>query len=430
MKKHEKILVSVSLVFLFLAGSGILSAQTAQDKKAQFEEVFSQAEKLFASGNYRNAVERYFFASKLAQGPEDYSRVYFGMALSYYYLKDTTECERYIRHVLEVDPKRSVSVSLYPVGFVQMYDRIRGELKIAAPPAEEAEKVEPAFKPQPVSPPLEAAPRPQAAPPEAKPATPAQRSPVTPSLEIPKEKGLGGRLEVMAFGSSWSVNLIKGLFEDSVVEDFSTEIRRVITTDLRDVYKHHSLVPVASHFETDLAFNSSGPNTGLDLRYYSRGRAGSFSLGLSFEQTWMKLGINGTVKQYYTDGSSATATVEGSATASVFSTNLSFRWDFMPTNRVSPYFIVGLGWAPFTVDITETYTGTFDRGSVSEEITGTQIKALSDIAEENDFNIPDALLIVHAGFGLRVQVVAGLSGVVEASIWDGFLLRFGAAYRF
>jgi opacity protein-like surface antigen len=205
----------------------------------------------------------------------------------------------------------------------------------------------------------------------------------------------------------------------------------VMTDDLRSKYSHFSLVPLSSQYEQNLALDSSGPNYGLEIRYYSRGWAGSFSVGLSFEQTSMKLAITGTVKQNYKDGSYAEADVVGSATASVFSTNLSFRWDILPASRVTPYFVLGLGWAPFKADVNETYTGTFTSASGSQEsIENTKVKSVADIAADNDFTLPDAIFIVHLGFGLKVNIVYGLSGMVEAGLWDGFLLRFSVACRF
>lgn len=436
MKTNERKLAAVAALILLFLSAGGLRAQTTQEKKAQFEDVLGQAERLFSSGNYRNAVERFYYASKLAQMPSELSRVYLGMALSYFYLKDTSECEKSIKLLLGVDPKKTVSAAFYPISFVQMFERIRAGLGIPPPEQNETEQVQPPFKPAEPKPAVVAkAPpelEPRTTPPAAAPAvTPESRAAApaaVPAVEV--ETKPGGHFEVMAFGSSWSVNLIKGLFESSIVDDFSTEMRRVITNDLRDVYYHFSLVPVSTQFETDLAFNSSGPNYGLDIRYYMQGWGGSFSVGLSFEQTRMKLAIAGTVKQFYTDGSYAEATVEGSAEANIFSTNLSFRWDILPQGRVNPYFVLGLGWAPFGVTVTETYDGTFVRGAITEDIDGTQIKALKDIASENDFTIPDAIIIVHLGFGLKVRIVAGLSALAEAGVWDGFLLRFGVAYRF
>ncbi len=425
MKRHLRTIILASALLGLVVSVNGLWAQSSSDKKAQFEDVLDQANKLFDATNYRGAVERYYFATKLAQARPEFSRAYFGMALSYYFLKDDIECQRYIRLVFEVDPSKTISAAIYPAGFVHTFDRIRAELKIPAPQAKDVEQVEPQFKPAVVPPVTEAAPQPVTQP-------PATSQPVaqaeTPAVELPKRGG--GHFEVTAFGSSWSVNLIKGLFEDSIVDDFSTEMRRVITNDLRDVYHHFNLVPLASQFENNLSFNSSGPNYGLDIRYYSSGWGGSFSVGLSFEQTALKLAVSGTVKQSYSDGSSATATVEGSAEASIFSANLSFRWDILPTSRVSPYFLLGLGWAPFDVNITETYDGTFDRGSTHETITNTTVKALEDIASENDFNIPDAIIIVHMGLGLKVGIWEGLSGLAEVGIWDGFLMRLGVAYRF
>lgn len=432
MNTHKHFL-AVVLVLLAVLAQG-LPAQTSPERKAQFEEVLGQADKLFNSGNYRNAVERYFFASKLAQDRSEYSRVYFGLALSYFYLKETEQCERYIRMVLEVDPRRTVSAVFYPISFVQTFDRVRNELRLPAPGTADAEQVQPQLRPPVAKPAMEPAPQSATTTPAVK--MPAETAPISqpqaaaavPTVKTAARKG--GHFEVAAYGSSWSINLIKGLFESSVVDKFSTEIRRVISGDLRDKYGYYYLVPSASNYVSDLVFNSSGPNYGLDIRYYSQGWGGSFSLGLSFEQTRMKLAIQGTVKQYYQDNSYAEAEVEGSATASILSTNLSFRWDVLPTSRVSPFFILGFGWAPFSADITETYTGTFYRGGEQPAIEGTIVKSLADIASENDFNLPDAIVIVHVGLGLKVEVFSGFSLSAEAGLWDGFLLRFGGAFRF
>jgi hypothetical protein len=437
---NKKVVASVSLFVLLAASAAGLRGQTApdQDRKAKFEDVLGQAEKQFNAGNYRNAAERFFFASKLAADRSEFSRVYFGLALSYYYLKDTAQCEKYIKLVLEVDPRKVVTVVFYPISFVQAFDRIRNELHLPAPGPEEAERVEPEFKAPEPKPPAEAKPQIEISPPQA--AQPAEAAPAVqnppPAAPVPRvevARKPGGHFEAAVIVSSWSVNLVKGLFESSVVDKFSTEIRRVMSNDLRDVYGHYNLIPLTSQYGENLSFDSTGPNYGLDIRYYSSGWSGSFSIGLSFEQTRMKLAVLGTVSQEYTDTSnvhsSAEATVEGSATASVFSTNLSFRWDILPNSRVSPYFILGFGWAPFSADVTETYAGTFSRGGVEEHIEGTTIKSLADIASENDFDIPDAIVIVHLGLGLKANIYAGLSALVEAGLWDGFLLRFGVGYR-
>jgi len=425
---------AAAIIVLLSVSTVGLPAQTSQEKKAQYEEVLVQAEKQFNSGNYRNAVERYFFASKLAADRYEFSRVYFGLALSYFYMKDTDQCEKYIKMVLEVDPRRAVSVVFYPITFVQTFDRIRNGLHISAPGPGEAEQVQPQIRPPEVKPAVEANVRTETPTPEVKrPAEPVVVSQPPPAAAVPAVKVVekkGGHFEVAAYGSSWSVNVIKGLFESSVVDKFSTEIRRVVSNDLRDKYGYYYLIPNPANYESNLAFNSTGPNYGLDIRFYSKGWGGSFSLGLSFEQTRMKLAIQGTVKQYYQDSSYAEATVEGSATANIFSTNLSFRWEILPDSRVSPFFILGFGWAPFSADITETYNGTFYRGGEQRAIDGTTVKSLKDIASENDFDLPDAIVIVHVGLGLKVEIITGLSVSAEAGLWDGFLLRFGAAYRF
>jgi hypothetical protein len=435
---NQKLIACLAVfVLLALSAPGLL-AWSFQDQKAQFEDAMRQADKQYNSGYYRYAVEKYLAASKLAADRLDFSRAYFGQALSYFYLKDIFQSEKYIRMVLEVDPRKQISVIIHPISFVQSFERIRNEMNIPPPGVSDVEQVQaPATVPE-VQP--ETAPQAQkeAAPPETKPrvqpplapaAAPTTAPPVLPAT-VKVAVRPGGYVEVTALVSSWSINLIKGLFEDSIIDKFSIEIRKVISDDLRKKYYHYSLVPIST-YEKNLAFDSTGPNYGLELRYYSRGWGGSFSLGLSFEQTSMKLGVSGTVKQYYKDGSYAEADVEGSATASVFSTNVSFRWDMLPSGPVNPFFILGLGWAPFEADVTETYTGTFHPVSgAAESIADTTVTSVAEIASDNNFDLPDAFFIVHVGFGLKVRVYSGISALAEVGLWDGLLLRAGLAYRF
>ena len=435
---NQKLSACLSVFVVLALSAPGLRAGLFQDQKAQFEEAMRQADKQYNSGSYRYAVERYLAASKLAADRLDFSRAYFGQALSYFYLKDTFQYEKYIRMVLEVDPRKQISVIIHPISFVQAFERIRNEMNIPAPGVSDVEQVQaPTIVPE-VQP--EAAPQTQreAAPPEIRiqakpPLAPAVFPTTTPAVLPAAVKAAvrpGGYIEVTVLGSSWSIDLIKGLFEDSIVDKFSIEIRKVITDDLRKKYYHYSLVPIST-YEKNLVFDSTGPNYGLELRYYSRGWGGSFSLGLSFEQTSMKLGVTGTVKQYFKDGSYAEADVEGSATASVFSTNVSFRWDMLPSGPVNPFFILGLGWAPFKADVTETYTGTFHPASgAAESITSTTVTSVADIAADNDFDLPDAFFIVHVGLGFKVRVYSGISALAEVGLWDGLLLRAGLAYRF
>ena len=428
--KNEKLIACLAVFVLLALSAPGLRAGFFQDQQAQFEEAMRQADKQYNSGNYRYAVERYLAAAKLSADRLDFSRAYFGLALSHFYLKDTFQYEKYIKMVLEVDPRKQISVIIHPISFVQAFERIRNEMNIPAPSVSDVEQVQ--------APPTVPEVQPEAAPPEtrtqAKPPLAPAVVPTTAPAVLPTAVQAavrpGGYIEVTALGSSWSINLIKGLFEDSIVDKFSIEIRKVIADDLRKKYYHYSLVPISTH-EKNLAFDSTGPNYGLELRYYSRGWGGSFSLGLSFEQTSMKLGVSGTVKQYFKDGSYAEADVEGNATASVFSTNVSFRWDMLPNGPVNPFFILGLGWAPFEADVTETYTGTYHPVSgAAESIASTTITSVADIASDNDFDLPDAFFIVHVGFGLKVRVYSGISALAEVGLWDGLLLRAGLAYRF
>ena len=222
--KHtrRKLVAGLAILAFLMCSAARLRAQASQDQKTQFEEVLGQAEKQFNSGNYRSATERYFAAAKLTQDRSDYSRVYFGLALSYFYLKDTAQCERYIKMVLEVDPRKEVSAVFYPISFVQVFERIRNEMNIPALPPREVEQVKPENKVPETKQPEEVKAPPET-PPEKKPAAepaatttaPAATQNAAPAAMVPTVAAIerpGGHFEVAALVSSLSVNLINGLF--------------------------------------------------------------------------------------------------------------------------------------------------------------------------------------------------------------------------
>jgi len=177
-----------------------------------------------------------------------------------------------------------------------------------------------------------------------------------------------------------------------------------------------------------LVFDSEGKNYGAEIRFYPRGRRGSMSVGFSIEQTNITLYAKGPVTQNYTDGSSAT--VEGDAVVDTnpVTTHLSFRWDFVPSSRVTPYFIFGLGLGPLNGDVRYTYAGQYARGSQQLSVSGDWTESFDQLREDEDISL-DLMLMAHAAFGIKAEVLRGVILLAEAGFWDGLILRAGLAFR-
>jgi hypothetical protein len=243
---------------------------------------------------------------------------------------------------------------------------------------------------------------------------------------FPGVKDLAGKWEVEIHYGSWSLGPVKGLFESKIKDKLSEELRDDVSDKLR---KTHTLL-VQSNYEQTLTFDSGGSNFGLEFRFYPQGHEGSFSLGLSFEITNIKLRVAGPVKQEFSNGSYSQVESDGYLEAKPFTTNLSFCWDFKPSWRVSPYFVFGMGLASLNGNIGYSYTGNYYFNGAQEPVSDSEAKTFKEAEEEIDFNIPNIFPLLQISFGLRWEVHNGLTLRVEAGIWDGFVFRGGIAFRY
>jgi hypothetical protein len=383
-----------------------LCAQSAQDQENRALGYLVQADDQYSKGNYDKAAEGYLQVSRISASRLNLSRAYMGLSLCYFYLNDTTNAKVYILKVLEIDPQKEVSSLFHPQTYIDLFEEVkkenagrlgRGQPRLVGDEPRAAQA--PAHRPQVPS---------VTALPESKPSAPS-----------------GGHWVIGFHYSSWGINLAKGLFEDALVKAAADEIRDNVNGQLNSLYAGH-LNPSAD--SNALVFDSQGSNYGAEIRLYPLGRRGSFSIGLSIEQTRIKLLLKGPVTQNYSDGSSAT--VEGDAVVETnpVTANLSFRWDIIPSSRVTPYFVFGLGLGALNGEARYTYAGTYTRGVQQASITGQWLKTLEQLRQEGDIQL-DILVMVHAALGVSAEIVRGVVLQGEVGFWDGLILRGGLAFR-
>ncbi|GAH26315.1 unnamed protein product, partial [marine sediment metagenome] len=96
-------------------------------------------------------------------------------------------------------------------------------------------------------------------------------------------------------------------------------------------------------YHQDFSLDSTGYNFGVEIRLYPAGREGSFSLGLSLEKTEMRLDLEGSATDEFSDGSYFEGLGTGELLIDLISYHLSFRWDIKPSARFHPYFGLGFG---------------------------------------------------------------------------------------
>jgi len=247
--------------------------------------------------------------------------------------------------------------------------------------------------------------------------------------ELPRlifDDGIAGKLEVDIHYGYWTLDVFKGLFEESLNDSLSDVVAKEI--DIKINESGHSIARISN--ENSFVFGSSGSIYGLELRFYPGGLYSSFSLGISIEKTHMELMVEGPVTVQFNDGSYAEMDAVANVVMDPLFTNLSFRWDIKPDWVVTPYFVLGLGLASLNGEVSYNYNGTYYWAEGTENHQDEDVSDIKEAEEDTDFNMPNILPLLQITLGLRAEVIPHLHLKAEAGIWDGIILRAGLAYKF
>ena len=235
-----------------------------------------------------------------------------------------------------------------------------------------------------------------------------------------------GRFEIGVHFSTWTLDIIKGSFEGRISDELGDEISNEVAKELRRLEYPIYLV----NYAPDFLFDSGGHNYGLEMRYYPQGRQGSFSLGFSIEKATMRLKVDGSMRTNFNDGTYATVDALGEIVLNPIFSILSFRWDFIPSWRITPFFVMGLGVAAMKGEFNFEYSGTYKSLDPDVIISDSQAKVLKEWEEESSVNFPNILPLLQLNLGVRAIIMPNLNFKVEAGFWDGFILRAGVSGRF
>jgi hypothetical protein len=391
-----------------LFSEGFSAAQEAARTEIAFEEEMIRAEAFFERGAYKEAAESYLKAAALTTSPMSKSRAYLGLSLSAYYQQDLSGTRFWLGKILEVDPNKEISALFYPAAFVRMFQEVRDEAGSAGPvrstPSLAAEQ--PAVEPE--DPSIQAG------------------SPPRTQRTFFSFSEWRDRLEIEVHVSSWSLNPILNMVSETLSDEVGKVVRDEIRREVRR--KRPDLQPAFD--ESDVVIGSSGSNTGFGFRIYPRGRSGAFSVGFSLEKTVMKATVDGAVTQVFSNGSRAVVDAQAYVEMRPWSTHMNFRWDFLPSRRISPLIVLGLGLARLDGIVGYSYTGTYFWEGPEETIGESDEKDFKTAEEEIGDSIPNILPFVQACLGLRAELYRGLSLRAEAGFWNGIIFRGGLSYRF
>jgi hypothetical protein len=243
-----------------------------------------------------------------------------------------------------------------------------------------------------------------------------------------KKDSFAGKLEIGIHYGPWTLKPISNYFEDELLVEISKEVRKRVNDELSRLYP--GVGDYVTGYEDALVFGSSGSNFGVEIRFYPKGKEGSFSLGFSVEKTKIKVKAEGPITQYYEYGVTSTVDGLGYITTNPLTMNLSFRWDINPAWRISPYFVCGFGLATLVGEVNYEWVGTYNWRNLSGQLSGSDTLTFQDVEWEFDENIPNIFYLIQLNLGVRARITPNVYLNAEAGFWDGMLFRAGVFYRF
>jgi len=243
-----------------------------------------------------------------------------------------------------------------------------------------------------------------------------------------------GNFELSFHYGTWNLNLLGNLIEDGLSEALEGAFEDAILEKIQEDYPQFQ----DPAYDQSVEFDSGGNNYGFEVRWYPGGHDGSFSLGVSVEKTKMDVELTEVaLDMAFQDGSTFTGQAHGDIQLNPLTFLLSVRWDIIPSVPVHPYITLGFGAAAFSsikddvvsyawqgeLDVVggpvETYE---DSGSETIE----EIK--EDLEEEEEFPL-SFLPFLQLNLGLKGKITENIHMMVDAGIWNGFIIRGGIAIR-
>ncbi len=250
-----------------------------------------------------------------------------------------------------------------------------------------------------------------------------------------------GHFEFGFHYSKWSINLLRSFIEDGLSSALETDLKEEFLSSIQADYPNLEEMSYSQR----VSFDSSGDNFGFEVRWYPGGANGSFSLGLSIEKTSMEIAVPeisaslGLRDQITGEQGSFGAATRGKFLISPLSFHLSFRWDIIPSSVVHPYIPFGLGVATGTeleeARVSYSYAGDLVLpGQTPSKYENSVEKTLKQLQEEieeegEEFFLPGFIPFIQLNLGLKAKLSSNFHLLIDAGIWNGFLIRGGLAIR-
>ena len=226
-----------------------------------------------------------------------------------------------------------------------------------------------------------------------------------------------GKWQVGAHYGIWSLSPVESMIENYLGDMLDSELAE--------------LAGPGEDYSQSIDFSSRGTNLGLEGRFYPAGEDGSFSIGLAVEKSELRVIMDALIGFELADGSYLDVSTNAALLLAPTSYLLSLRWDIKASSRLHPY--IGFGAGIGTLNGLLSYEGTIEvyDAPTDTTIVGTYTEPGLDIADLLEAagyqTIP--LPILQLNLGLSYKITNNIYLLLDAGIWDGFLVRGGVCLR-
>jgi hypothetical protein len=230
-----------------------------------------------------------------------------------------------------------------------------------------------------------------------------------------------GEWQISPHYGIWSLRPIEPIIEDFMGDTFETAFQELIE-------EYSDIIDPSGEYSQSVDFDSSGKNMALEFRFYPGGEDGSFSIGIAAEKSELRIALDCSAKYELADGSYVHGSGSGMLLWQPTSYHLSLRWELMPSWRLHPYISFGAGIASFkgllayetTVEVYDASTTTTITQTTSEEINLEFLKYIEPKITP---------LVVQLNLGFNFEITKNFYLLLDAGIWNGFLVRGGISLR-
>lgn len=263
---------------------------------------------------------------------------------------------------------------------------------------------------------------------------------------IPLSLSASGHFEFGFHYGTWNIDVLKSLIEQGISNGLERAIKDNLWANIRKT--RESLEEVA--YEQDVSFDSGGNNWGFEVRFYPGGFGRTFSLGFSVERTamWISVPELSVSLTAFDNLSGKQGTAKADASGARFgmktlSYHLHLRWDIAPLWKVRPFITFGLGMAgglfleegrltaSYSAELTieGEETEFYDEDTVDKTLQELREDMEGEDGENNGFFLPPVLPFIQLNLGIKGEITPNLYLLVEAGVFNGFIVRGGISVR-